>query len=89
MSTNSQLLRDVRNHTADRVCKVIEDTMQLCDMAFLPRQHGANILAQSFMAAMIQLLACSDADPDEVGRYVTQRLKDKRAAECDKCDCRQ
>jgi hypothetical protein len=89
LSAKSQLLRDVRNHTADRVCKVIEDTMHLCDMAFLPRQHGANILVHSFMAAFVQLIACSDADPDEITKQIAQRIKEKRETECVKCDCRQ
>jgi len=85
--SDSALRRDLRLRTQERILKLIEDTVSLYDMAELSRLAALQAAFEAMCSGVVILGACSDADPDEVGRMIAERIKRKRETECSKCDC--
>ena len=72
------LKHDLRKRTEERARHLIEDTFALYHMAKLDKRDAAQSLVDVFMIAVTALLACSDVDPEEVGKYIAKHIKQGR-----------
>lgn len=72
------LQRDLRQHTRDRIYKLVDDTFALYEMADLESADAAQALTDMLFGVLVTLFAASDADANEAGRYLAWCIKHKR-----------
>lgn len=78
--TKAILQHDLRQHTHDRIFKIVEDTFALYDMVQLEPCDAAQGLTDVLVEILSLLLASSTMDTDEIGRHIAHKIKLRRAS---------